>query len=359
MDARLNIPSDHPALRAVVPVPACQWMSRRVGVRSALYLLVAASWAAAGSPATAADCNARPQDEVWLVSARQCCSVAPGVTPQLHAQRLDDRRCWQPANIEDLYRPTSPDQIVMFFVHGNRVPSELAGPEGLSVYRALTAGVTDATPVRFVIWSWPSAKVRGQLRDVRAKADRTDVAGYCLAWVLTRLPESQRVSVLGYSFGARITTGAMHLVSGGELAGWTLPPHPAISENTRVVMVAGALHNSWLRPGGYHEAAVKHLDYLLNLYNCCDPLLQRYHMLYKHSHATALGYAGMYTGDLGDVASRIEQGDVCNSVGRSHEISDYLASAALVGRMRDVLFWRPVRGKTGVAVAAQGAATAR
>ena len=65
-------------------------------------------------------------------------------------------------------------------------------------------------------------------------------------------------------------------------------------------MMAGALHNSWLRPGGYHELAISHLDYLLNLYNCCDPILKRYHRLYKRSHATAIGYSGMYTGDLGE-----------------------------------------------------------
>ena len=85
------------------------------------------------------------------------------------------------------------------------------------MYRLLTAGVDDATPIRFVIWSWPSAQVRGQLRDVRTKANRTELAGYCLAWVLTHLPETQQVSLLGYSFGARIATGAMHLVGGGEL----------------------------------------------------------------------------------------------------------------------------------------------
>ena len=86
-------------------------------------------------------------------------------------------------------------------------------------------------------------------------------------------------------------------------------------------MIAGALHNSWLRPGGYHEQAISHLDYLLNLYNGCDPILKHYHMLYKHSHATAIGYSGMYTGDLGEVAQRIEQQDVCNAVQDSHEVT--------------------------------------
>jgi len=291
--------------------------------------------------ALVADCPPRPQDELWLVSARQCCDVMPGVAPHLTVQRYDPESHWQPVELEELFQPTSPDQIVVIYVHGNRVSSQAAVPEGLEVYRRLTSGVEDATSVRFVIWSWPSAQVHGLVRDVRTKAHRTDLAGYCLAWVLTHLPETQRVSLLGYSFGARIASGALHLVGGGELAGRTLPPHPEISHNTRIVMVAGALHNSWLRPGGYHESALSHLDYLLNLYNCCDPVLKRYHLLYKHSHATALGFAGMFTGDLGDVAQRIEQQDVCNIVSRSHEVKDYLINPALQDRMRDVLLWRP------------------
>jgi hypothetical protein len=296
----------------------------------------------------AGDGGQRPQDELWLVSARQCCDVGPGVEPELHAQRLNGDSQWQPADIHELYQPTTDEQILVVFIHGNRVPSEKAAPEGQSVYRMLTAGVDDATPIRFVIWSWPSAQVRGPLKDVRIKAQRTDLAGYCLAWVLTRLPENQHVSLLGYSFGARIATGAMHLVGGGKLSGRMLPPHPAISQNTRVVMLAGALDNTWLRPGGFHERAISHLDYLLNLYNCCDPILKRYHVLYKRSCATAIGYSGMYTGDLGEVAERIEQQDVCNVVQQSHEVENYLRNAGVEQRIRDVLFWRPVRSAANI-----------
>jgi hypothetical protein len=183
------------------------------------------------------------------------------------------------------------------------------------------------------------------------KAHRTELAGYCLAWVLTQFPESQQVSLLGYSFGARIATGAMHLVGGGELSGRMLPPHPVTTCNTRVVMMAGALDDSWLRPGGYHELAVSHLDYLLNLYNRCDPILKRYHRLYKCSQATAIGYSGMYTGDLGEAAERIGQQDVCRVVQHTHEVFNYLRNPCITQRIRDVLLWRPVQGQAAGSVA--------
>lgn len=289
----------------------------------------------------AGGCETRPQDEIWLVSSRHVGCVTSGADPDLRVQRYQPGSGWQAAQLNELWQPASPDQVTVIFVHGNRVSSSDVIPEGRQVYQILVGRANVAPPVRFVIWSWPSEQIRGQLRDVREKAERTELAGYCLGWLLTRLPENQRVSLLGYSFGARIATGAMHLVGGGELAGRVLPAHPVASPNTHLVTIAGALHNGWLRPGGYHEQALTHLDHFLNLYNCCDPVLKRYHALYKHSHAVALGYAGMSTRDLGPEADRIEQVDVCQYVAHSHELLDYLHSACLDERIRSVLFWSP------------------
>lgn len=309
-----------------------------------LMLVAALVWAATGLtalPANAGGCDERPQDEIWMVSSRHVGCVTSGEDPALQVQRYLPGVGWQASQLDDLCQPTSPDQIAVIFVHGNRVSTSDVIPEGRQVYQILVGRAPDAPPVRFVIWSWPSEQIRGQLRDVREKAERTELAGYCLGWLLTRLPESQRVSLLGYSFGARIATGAMHLVGGGQLAGRALPAHSAMSPNTHLVTVAGALHNGWLRPGGYHEQALTHLGHFLNLYNCCDPVLKRYHALYKHSNAVALGYAGMSTRDLGPDAKRIEQIDVCQYVAHSHELLDYLHSACLDERIRSVLFWSP------------------
>ncbi len=87
--------------------------------------------------------------------------------------------------------------------------------------------------------------------------------------------------------------------------------------------------------------------------------LERYHALYKHSHATALGYSGMYIGDLGELAERVEQQDGCNSVQRSHEAIDYLHSPCLLQRIRSVLFWQSVRGDAEKPRTGERVATAR
>ena len=103
-------------------------------------------------------------------------------------------------------------------------------------------------------------------------------------------PNEQRVSLLAYSYGARIATGALHLLEGGQLSGRALASPDGRAFHVRLVMLAAALHNYWLRPGGYHDMAVSHIDYLLNLYNCCDPVLKRYPLLYKGSRAGCFGF---------------------------------------------------------------------
>ncbi len=312
-------------------------------------LLTACVWLAAAADGLADDpCASRPQDEVWLVSARNVSCVDPNDTLHLPTQRYVPGAGWETGELHQLFQPTTPDQITVIFVHGNRVSSGEAASEGRFVYRLLTSQVDDPVSIRFVVWSWPSAQVRGQLRDVRVKAQRTDLGGHSLGWFLQQLSPEQRVSLLGYSFGARIATGGLHVASGGQLAGRVLAPRDEAAPQARVVLLAAALHNNWLQPGCYHGDALTHVDYLLNLYDCCDPVLKRYPLLYKHSHAQALGFTGMNMSGLGEMADRIEQRDVCSIVQRSHEAIHYFESARLRQRMQQVLFWHAIeREPTG------------
>ena len=109
-----------------------------------------------------------------------------------------------------------------------------------------------------------------------------------------------------------------------------------------MVVLAAALHRNWLRPGGNHEMAFSHIDFLLNLFNCCDPVLKRYPHLYKGSHAQALGYTGMYTKDLGAMREQIEQRDACNTVQKSHAAIHYFENRLFKQRMQQVLLWDPM-----------------
>jgi hypothetical protein len=193
--------------------------------------------------------------------------------------------------------------------------------------------------VRFVIWSWPSEQIHGPLRDVRAKAARSDLDAVYLGRFLAGIQPQVRVGLVGYSYGARIIAGGLHLLGGGQLLGWTVSPGER--PQLRVALWAAAEDDDWLVPGRYHGQALGMAEHWLITYNCCDPVLARYHLLQKWVKPVAMGYSGVAGRNLlpADLDARIEEWDVSNLVGSTHDLEPYLYSPAIAGRTRDVVLW--------------------
>ena len=203
-------------------------------------------------------CNGiRPQDEIVVVNTRNLCTccdaekLREGLAFEEYAV-TDAKGCryWQPSDLATFlaFDPTVPTVI---FVHGNDITPWDAKNEGLAVYRRMIMHGCDRRAIRFVIFSWPSTKVGGLLQDVRVKAARTGPAGCQLAWLIDQLPEETPVSLVGFSFGARIITGGLHILAGGSLGGCCClsehvhPNRPQMS----VILMASALHSYWWLQG--------------------------------------------------------------------------------------------------------------
>jgi hypothetical protein len=163
-----------------------------------------------------------------------------------------------------------------------------------------------------------------------------------------------RCGVLGYSFGARIVSGAMHLVGGGSIFGQSLSAAPR--PQFRVVMWAAAEHNHWYLSGQFHSEALAAADAWYSTINCCDPVLARYAGLEKCSNPAAVGYAGIYGRNLlpADVNARIEEVNVSNIVDGEHHWRPYLYSLYIQNRTRDYILWHEL----GAGALRAGAATA-
>ena len=105
-------------------------------------------------------------------------------------------RRWQSSDL-DSFLAFDPSVPTIIFVHGNQITPGDAKGEGLMVYRKIILHGCDAPRIRFVIFSWPSSKVGGLLRDVREKAARTEPAGWHLAWLLDQMPAETQISLVG------------------------------------------------------------------------------------------------------------------------------------------------------------------
>ena len=283
----------------------------------------------------------RAQDQVWAVSSRGLgCDVTAG-TQRLRYWRYDREQSWVKANLDELLAGDDPEVVTTVFIHGNRIDHCEAFSKGWNAYRRLVA-CADERPVRFVIWSWPSDPIRGPIQDARIKASRTNPAGYYVAWFVDRLQPGAPVSLWAHSYGARIATGALHLLGGGSVAGYRLKDSQAEPRRpVQAVLLASAVDDHWLLPGHAHGQAMSQLDGLLLVNNGCDNLLKRYQILYPgRGCEQALGYVGLATSRLmADDAAKVRQLDAANVVGREHLFANYLCSPGLVAQMRTHLLF--------------------
>lgn len=281
----------------------------------------------------------RLQDEIIVVNVRpvgsscQADRLAAGARFESYAV-TDETGCrhWRSSGLESLL---SADRSIstVIFVHGNRVTHGDAKREGLAVYRRLVRRDTTAAPIRFVIFSWPASQIRGPLKDVRVKAARTRPAGCQLAWLVDQLPADTPLTMVGFSYGARIVTGALHVLGGGNLgsnqfAGLQHPDRAPIN----AVLLASALNSDWLCPGHCHGQAMTQVGQMLLVNNRQDRSMRFYYLSTQRGRPQALGLCGPTCIDAAG-SSKITQQNVARYVGSNHELFCYLSAPGVMNRI--------------------------
>ncbi|QDT70765.1 hypothetical protein MalM25_37210 [Planctomycetes bacterium MalM25] len=292
-------------------------------------LLLAVPLLALVAAADAADC-VRPGDRLVLVSTRPvgCTTDAERLAEGVFAAERAEGR-WVATPLGEALGSLDPAQPIVFYVHGNQIETAAARRRGRHVYQRLIR-CGDDRPVQFVIFSWCSGKVPGLVKDYRVKAARTRPVAWQLAWVLDRLPSGSRVGLLGYSYGARVSSGASHLLAGGSLSGLAYPGCSACGVSSmRAVFLAGAYDACWNATRSYHGRALDKIDTLLVTLNPRDPAMRYFRFVSKHSNPTALGSFGP-RGLNAEQAARVRLMPVASAVGKSHDLYDYLGAPGLM-----------------------------
>lgn len=315
---------------------SCWFDHRRAS--SVVMVLAAVVWCCTARWATAESCQTalRPQDQVWIASTR-----GQGEPCQRMALRF--LRCrpaagrhavtWQSANPGAFLEETSAARQTVFYVHGNLVSRSEARRRTQAVYRSLRRHLEDEFPLRLVGLSWPTNRIRGtMLKDVRVKAARARPASFQLARLVDKMDPETPIGMIGFSFGARVVTGALHLLGGGRLGGAALQQRVHAERlPVRVVLMASALDDDWLLPSRYHGRALSQVDRMLLLNNDCDRAMRWYRLTDRCRRPEALGFRGLAGfGRLGAARAKIQQRDVCCEVGRQHDFLHYVHHAGLM-----------------------------
>jgi hypothetical protein len=282
----------------------------------------------------------RPQDEIVVVNTRYLCGTcdanAMRAALQVETYAVADaggRRHWQSSDLNS-FLAFDPAVRTIIFVHGNQITPGDAKRDGLNVYCRLMRYGASSEPIRFVILSWPSSKVGGLLRDVREKAARTGPAGCELAWLIDQMPAETPISLFGFSYGARIITGSLHILGGGSLGSMRLaerahPNRPPVN----VVLMAAAMHSFWLGEGQYHGRAMSQVDEMFLVNSCNDRAMKFYHIMVPgRGGPQALGLRGP-TNLSADQWAKVQQCDI----GADHDLYSYLSSMSVNAQIWDNL----------------------
>jgi hypothetical protein len=291
-------------------------------------------------------CNGiRLQDEIELVNTRQICGPCcepESIIKQLKVENYavcdeTGRRRWQSSDLSAVltFDPTVPTVI---FVHGNQISPWDAKCEGIAVYRRLILHACHTPRIRFIIFSWPSSQVGGGLiNDVRVKAARTGPAGCQLAWLIDQLPAETPLGLSGFSFGARIITGSLHILAGGSLGGSLCLSERVDTDRPPigVMLMASAVHAHWLGDGQYHGLAMTQVSRMCLINNCDDPAMKYYDFIEPgFGGPQALGLCGP-TCISAENARKVFNRDVSCSVGNEHNLMRYICAPGDAALMWD------------------------
>lgn len=272
-------------------------------------------------------------DEVWLISSRRMNSR------NLPADKLD---VWKQVGNQwansstDAFRQPDPhgfQRPIVIMVHGNSWSMSKAIQRGFETYQDTIIPWRDRPPMRFVIWTWPSDKIRGPIRNARIKAGTADEHSFHLARFVKELSAHPEVSMLGYSYGARVTLGALDLLGGGCVQGSRISNSPIPIPRINLSLIAPAVRNDVLMTS--RSEAYRKINHLFVMYNSRDQYLKYYRFARFDGNMPALGFTGLAgKSQMPNSMFRIDQYDAVQQVGVQHDYLEYVRNKEIEKRLR-------------------------
>lgn len=285
----------------------------------------------------AADDGFRPGDELWRLSTRSVAWDSDFDFPQtqLGVSVWDaQERQWRDSTWADFVKSQTKTTLSVIYVHGNRVEPGEDTSHGLAWYQSIIRHQPSLPAMQFVVWTWPSSKIRGQIRDVRSKYQRAHVEVRYLGGFLKTIPSSRPTMLVGFSFGGLIIPGALDQVAQSSKADASV----AASRPWSAVLAAAAVHHDWLLPGNSHGRSLSAVRQMRVFVNGNDCVLKRYRLVDRNSRPMALGRVGMPLDSLPkELVARVTEHDVSSIAGRGHREVNYRNSSMVMGWISDSL----------------------
>ncbi|MCA8999845.1 MAG: hypothetical protein KDA80_22815 [Planctomycetaceae bacterium] len=280
----------------------------------------------------------------WIVSSRcsaqshrQACN---GSCPLDVFQRTPDRR-FHRSSLDAMGCQLDPRVPVCIFAHGSYVTWESQLIDAEATYQRVSRAC--GCPIQMIFYTWPSDERVTPLipADVRIHGLRAEFNGFYVAQLISRIPESCPVCLIGHSHGVRVCLAAMHLAGGGTLGGCR-PPCDMGCRRYRLIMAAGAVNHNWLNPGQQYGCALNRVECALLFVNQKDIALIFYPLTGFRAH-TAISKRGFSRQDvalIGPQAGKVRELNVSQLLGMKHNWHFYYRQPQIIGAMVPYIYFQ-------------------
>jgi alpha/beta superfamily hydrolase len=248
--------------------------------------------------------------DTWFADTR---SATTGLE-HLSVKKIDNGNqaipVWHSASLEEFLETQIPQKPLVIVVHGNWMTSTEAKKYGIAFDR-LTEKFGDH---RLLIWSWPSEQISCGIRirkDVLTKAQRAhDQATYLVSF-LQKLKPNSNVSLIGFSFGAKLVCNTLQTLSDVKEFRNELM--------IRSVLLAGALDCASFTPNEQYNQALSATEKMLIHVNPDDETLCFYPLLVRIGGPQAIGKKGVsLNGVSEEFRQKIKSVNVARQLGTEH-----------------------------------------
>lgn len=283
--------------------------------------------------------------QYWIVSSR--CDVQHRRHKHLDDgeldvyQRTSDGQLFH-SNLPSLQSLTIPGVPVLICFHGSFVTWEDECKESHQAYQWIR-NACPHLPLQVIFFTWPSDGLITGLfpTDVAIRGRQAEFNGLHAARVITCLPPSCPISMIGHSHGCRVILSALHLAGGGDIQGMTYPAIQSSPRRYRAVFAAAAVDHHWLNPKDRYGCALPVTECIVNLQNRKDLALTVY-PLHRPFAGRALGRVGLLRRDtrkLGTETQKVTNLDVSEIEGHNHLWPGYFQSPEIAAAIAPVIYY--------------------
>ncbi|MDR2755812.1 MAG: alpha/beta hydrolase [Planctomycetaceae bacterium] len=250
--------------------------------------------------------------DTWFMDTRSATTEEP---EHLTVKKLDNNNqsvpVWRSATLEEFQETHVSQKPLVIVIHGNWMSSGNALSYG-KIFDHFLEKIEQSQEFRLLIWSWPSERILcGIRKDVLTKACRADEQAEYLVSFLQKLKQNSKVSLIGFSFGARLVCNTLQILSDTKEIDNRL--------SIRSILLAGALDCGSLTPKGRYGQALSVTEKMLIHVNPDDETLCFYPLLVRIGGPQAIGKKGVLMSGLSEEARRkIKSVNVARQLGTEH-----------------------------------------